>query len=56
MNATIGRLLQITGMIVLPIGLMYGLMRGEIRTEVRLLAIGGFLYVLGWILSRERAG
>jgi hypothetical protein len=54
MNATIGRLLQLIGMIVLPIGLMYGLVRGEIRTEVRLLAIGGFLFVLGWILSRER--
>lgn len=56
MNATIGRLLQIIGMIVLPIGLMYGLMRGEIRTEVQLLAIGGFLYVLGWILSRNQRG
>jgi len=56
MNATIGRLLQIVGMIVLPIGLLYGLVRGEIRTEVQLLALGGFLYVLGWILSRERQG
>ena len=55
MNATIGRLLQLIGMIVLPIGLMYGLARNEIRTEVRLLAIGGFLFVLGWILSREKS-
>jgi hypothetical protein len=54
MNATIGRLLQLIGMIVLPIGLMYGLVRGEIRIEVRLLAIGGFIFVLGWILARER--
>jgi hypothetical protein len=54
MSPIIGRLLQITGMIVLPIGLMYGLVRNEIRTEVQLLALGGFLYVLGWILSRER--
>lgn len=54
MSATIGRLLQITGMIVLPIGLLYGLVKGEIRTEVQLLALGGFLYVLGWILARER--
>lgn len=55
MSATIGRLLQLSGMIVLPIGLMYGLMRGDIKLEVRLLAIGGFLFVLGWILSRERS-
>ena len=56
MNATIGRLLQLIGMLLLPIGLMYGLVRGEIRTEVQLLALGGFLFVLGWILSRERRG
>lgn len=54
MSPIIGRLLQISGMIILPIGLMYGLVRNEIRTEVQLLALGGFLYVLGWILTRER--
>ena len=55
LSALIGRLLQLSGMIVLPIGLMYGFGRGDIRTEVRLLAIGGFLYVLGWILAREKS-
>jgi hypothetical protein len=45
--------MQVIGMIVLPIGLMYGLVRNEIRTEVKLLALGGFLFVLGWILSRD---
>ncbi len=54
MSVLIGRLLQLSGMILLPIGLMYGFARGEIRTEVQLLALGGFLFVLGWILSRER--
>lgn len=54
MRATIGRLLQLSGMILLPIGLSYGLLRDDIDTEVRLLALGGFLFVLGWILSRER--
>jgi len=54
MNTLIGRILQLVGMIVLPIALMYGLVRGEIRTEVQLLALGGFLFVLGWILARER--
>jgi hypothetical protein len=54
MSPTIGRLLQLIAMVVLPIGLLYGLVRGEIRTEVQLLALGGFLYVLGWILARER--
>ncbi|HEV7768414.1 MAG TPA: hypothetical protein VGQ76_25675 [Thermoanaerobaculia bacterium] len=54
MSATIGRWLQVVGMIILPIGLLYGLVAGEIRTEVKLLALGGFLYVLGWILAREK--
>ena len=54
MSALIGRLLQLSGMIILPIGLMYGFGRGEIRTEVKLLALGGFLFVLGWILAREK--
>ena len=54
MGPTIGRLLQIIGMIILPIGLLYGLVLGEIRTEVKLLALGGFLYLLGWILTRDR--
>ncbi|HWW61504.1 MAG TPA: hypothetical protein VN181_09065 [Thermoanaerobaculia bacterium] len=54
MSATVGRLLQLIAMIVLPIGLMYGLARGEIQTEVRLLAIGGFLFVAGWLMARER--
>lgn len=55
MGATIGRLMQLVGMIILPIGLMYGLGRGDVRTEVKLLALGGFLFLLGWILSREKS-
>jgi hypothetical protein len=54
MSATIGRLLQVAAMIILPIGLLYGLGRGDIRTEVQLLALGGFLYTLGWILARDK--
>ncbi len=54
MSFLAGRLMQLAGMIILPIGLMYGLVLGEIRTEVKLLALGGFLYVLGWILARKK--
>jgi hypothetical protein len=53
-SALIGRLLQLSGMIILPIGLLYGFARDEVRTEVQLLALGGFLFVLGFILARER--
>jgi hypothetical protein len=54
MITTIGRLLQLIGTIVLPIGLSYGLLKNDIRVEVQLLALGGFLFVLGWILARKR--
>ena len=54
MTATIGRLMQIVGMIILPIGLSYGLLKDNIRAEVQLLALGGFLFVLGWILARKK--
>lgn len=53
MTATLGRLFQLIGLIVLPIGLSYGLLKDNIRVEVQLLAVGGFLFVLGWILSRR---
>jgi len=45
--------MQMIGMILLPIGLSYGLLKDNIRMEVQLLAVGGFLFVLGWILSRR---
>jgi hypothetical protein len=54
MSATLGRLFQLIGMILLPIGLSYGLLKDNIRVEVQLLALGGFLFVLGWILSRRQ--
>ena len=50
----LGRILQISGMIILPLGLMYGLARNQIQTEVQLLALGGFLFLLGRILSRDK--
>lgn len=54
MSTLAGRLLQLAGMIILPIGLLYGMGRGDVRAEVRLLAIGGFLFVAGWLMSRAK--
>lgn len=55
MAPLLGRLMMVSGMIILPIGLSYGLINGEIRTEVALLALGAFLFLLGRILARERS-
>ena len=54
MTTIVGRWLQVIGMILLPLGLMYGLVQDDIKTEVRLLTIGGFVYVAGWLLARKR--
>ena len=54
MNATIGRFLQASALVLLPIALSYGLVQGDVRTEVKLLAVGGFLFVLGRIIGREK--
>ena len=54
MTATIGRLLQIAALIVLPIGFSYGMFHDNVQLEVRLLFIGGALFVIGWLLSKRR--
>lgn len=53
MTALFGRFLQMMGMVLLPAGLMIGLFRNNVALEVRLLFIGGALFVLGWLLSRK---
>jgi hypothetical protein len=54
MPSLFGRLLQLSALILLPIALSYGLFKDDVRTEVKLLALGAFLFLLGRILSRER--
>ena len=51
---TLGRLLQIAGMILLPVGFSYGMFHDDVQLEVRLLFIGGALFVIGWLLARRR--
>jgi len=50
-----GRVLQFAGMIILPIGLSIGLFQGDVKMEVRYLAVGAFLFLLGRILTRKTA-
>lgn len=53
MTVQLGRLLQIFGMLLLPIGLGMGLFRNQVAMEVRLLAIGATLFVIGWLLTKK---
>jgi hypothetical protein len=54
MTAIVGRLLQIAGLIILPIGFSYGMFHDNVQMEVRLLFVGGVVFVVGWLLSRKR--
>lgn len=55
---TFGRFLQILGMVVLPVGLLYGTTTGRedaIRVEIGALAFGALAFLAGTALLR-RAG
>jgi hypothetical protein len=41
-------------MVILPIGLLIGLFRDDVKMEVRLLAVGGAFFVVGWLMARKR--
>jgi len=53
MNA-LGRILQIAGLVILPIGFSYGMFHDDVQLEVRLLFVGGAVFVIGWLLNRAR--
>jgi hypothetical protein len=55
MTRNFGRLLQLAGLVLLPIGFSYGMFRDDLRMEVRLLAIGGILFLIGRILAARKA-
>ena len=54
MSPLFGRIFQIVGMILLPIGLSIGLFKNNVQLEVRLLFIGGAFFVVGWLMARRR--
>jgi hypothetical protein len=54
MSVLVGRLCQLVGMILLPIGLSIGLFQNNVQLEVRLLFIGGAFFVVGWLMARKK--
>ena len=56
MSVLLGRLFQLLGMILLPVGLYIGVVRNNIRLEVNLLFIGGAFFVVGWLMARKPEG
>lgn len=55
MSALVGRFLQLIGMIILPIGLLTGLLKDNVALEVRLLFIGGAIFLVGWLIAKRPA-
>jgi len=53
MNALLGRLCMLAGLIILPIGFSYGMFHDNIQMEVRLLFVGGAFFVVGWVLAKR---
>lgn len=53
MSTLLGRLFQVIGMMLLPVGLLIGVLQDNVRLEVRLLFIGAAFFVVGWLLSRK---
>ncbi len=54
MIVRVGRFLQLLGMVILPAALLFGTVGNNLRTEVLLLGVGGALFVIGWLISRNR--
>jgi hypothetical protein len=54
MSPLFGRIFQVVGMILLPIGLSIGLFKDNVQLEVRLLFIGGAFFVVGWLMARRK--
>jgi len=55
MNLLFGRFFMLIGLVILPIGLMYGLWRDDLRMEEKLLVIGGAFFLVGWLMARQRS-
>jgi len=54
MTALFGRIFQLIGMILLPIGLSIGLFGDNVQLEVRLLFTGAGFFFVGWLMARKR--
>ena len=53
MTQNIGRLLQYLALLILPFGLGAGMFGNNINLEVKLLWIGGAIFVIGWLLTKK---
>jgi hypothetical protein len=49
---SLGRALQLVGLVLVGAGLAVGLFRGDLRYEERMFFAGGGVFLAGWLLVR----
>lgn len=52
MRYSIGRALQLVGIVFVGFGLFVGLTRNDLKYEEKMLFAGGAVFVAGWLLVR----
>lgn len=55
MGLLFGRFFQLVGLVILPVGLYLGLAKDNVGLEVKLLAIGGAFFIVGWLMGRQKS-
>ncbi|MGZ5476748.1 MAG: hypothetical protein ACXW3E_02510 [Thermoanaerobaculia bacterium] len=55
MKEQVGRVLQVMALLILPVGLGAGMLGNNIGLEVKLMWIGGAMFVLGWLLTKKES-
>ena len=55
MIARVGHILQYIALLLLPFGLGAGMLANNIDLELKMLWIGGALFVLGWLMTKKTA-
>lgn len=53
MKEQVGRVIQVIALLIIPFGLGAGMLGNNIRLEVKLMWIGGALFLLGWLLTKK---
>lgn len=48
------KVLQALGMGILGIGLLIGMQQQDTRSELKMLAAGGVVFFIGWLVERKR--
>lgn len=52
MRFSLGRALQLVGIVLVGVGLVIGLVRDDLRYEERMFFAGAGVFVVGWLLVR----